>query len=60
MTTYWLSCPQFMVLVEVNAAGTITHTAPYLRRTWLGRCWPVLKDALRQRWGTQVTVQQLV
>lgn len=60
MTTLYVSTPRFTVLVELDHAGIIRATAPYLRRTWPGKPWAVLRGWLERRYGTALRVATLV
>lgn len=60
MRTYYVSTPRFTVLVEVRQDGTITHTAPYLRRTWQGKAWATLTAQLERQYGAALRITQLL
>jgi hypothetical protein len=60
MTTYQVSTPRFTCLVEVDEAGLIIHTAPYLRRTWQGKAWATLTAQMQRQYGAEVRIHQLV
>ena len=56
---YWVSTPRFTILVEVDGAGVIHHTAPYMKRQWLGQQWATIQAQLAIKWGTTLGVHAL-
>lgn len=56
---FWISTPVFTVIAEIDALGLIRHTAPYMRRSWMGKPWAQVKRQLLRQWGTALKVQQL-
>ena len=59
MTAYYVSTPHWTCLVEVNAAGIMVRTAPYLVRWVQGLRWHPFRRAMQQMHGKNLRVAPL-